>query len=119
MATSPPLELTVSEESELFHALARIESRQQDHGDRLEAIETHLRTLNGSVKRHEQELYGADGHSGLKRDVARLWKRAEEALRHVHASQGASGTVPVRTMWTALTAVAAVASVIVAIVAVL
>ena len=101
---------------ELLRALTRIEQRQEEHGQRLDAIEEHLRKLNGKTHRHAQELYGADGQSGIRADVRRLWERMETALRHAHQSEAMSGMVPARTMWSAIAAIAGVAAVIVALI---
>lgn len=105
-----------SEIAELLRALTRIEQRQHEHGERLEAIERQLRALNGQVARHGQDLYGSDGQSGLRADVRRLWERMETALRHAHQTEAVTGMVPARTMWSAIAAIAGVAAVIVALI---
>ena len=83
---------------------------------RLKTIERHLGDINGTVRRHDQELYGADQRGGLVADMRRVWERIEAAMRHAHQSEAISGMVPARTMWGAIGAIAAVASVIVALV---
>lgn len=70
---------------------------------KVDLVEAHLRKLNGKVASHAQTLDGPPGGSGLTADVEKL----KDATR-------VSGTVPTRTMWSAIAALAAVAAVIVA-----
>ena len=118
MATQTLERIVTEDRDELFSALTRIEQRQREHGDRLDTIDGKLAEINGSVRKHDQELFGADGRSGIARSIRRLWERSEEAIRHADRSEGAAGArgVTLRTVWTAVAALAAVGGVIVALV---
>ena len=107
MRAPPAPDSLMSDESR--EQLDRIERRLAD-------MESQLRQINGAVRRHEHELYGADQRGGLVDDMRRVWERIETAMRHAHQSEAISGMVPARTMWGAIGAIAAVASVIVALV---
>jgi len=71
----------------------------------IEAINNHLKKLNGTVARHEQTLHGPHGRSGLDKDIEELKK----ALPN-------TGTINTKTMWTALGSMSAIAAVIIALV---
>lgn len=116
MSTVASRPLSAPDVSELLRALTRIEQRQHEHGQRLDAIEQQLKRINGQVARHGQDLYGSDGQSGIRADVRRLWDRVETALRHAHQTEAVTGMVPARTMWSAVAAIGGVAAVLVAIV---
>lgn len=72
-APTAPIGGTMSDDRQLDRIETMLDTR-------LGAIDERLRELNGSVARHNQELYGATGRGGLVRDLAKFKEWTRERL---------------------------------------
>ena len=94
----------------------RVSVALQHIEERLGSIEHQLKEINGTVRRHDHELYGPSGRGGIVEKAKELTDRMETLLVQAKAMESKEGMVPARTLWAGIASIAAVASVIVAMV---